>query len=209
MGTTALDPNMVNAPPGWASVDALLGQYKAPATFGFVGDAGDMNRFWSRYRLARSYREVVIDVFAPDTVRGYSALVRVFLVWSAFEQFLRICGLDPRTTDTVLRQYNVPTFEVAIRGVQNYRAFLVAVLRHLDGQRLIQDMTAFLAGRPCNVLAIPEAIRHIFAHGKLAPNSGVGNVNAACAISDSVCEFLFRVMDGEFVARLRQHGVQV
>jgi hypothetical protein len=187
----------------------LLRQHKAPASFGFVGDAGDMNRFWSRYRLARSFREVVIEVFAPDTVRGYSALVRVFLVWSAFEQFMRICGLNLRTAGALLRPYGVPKFEAAVRAVQNHRGFLVAVYRHLDRQPYIQGMEAFLAVRPCNVLVIPVSIRHIFAHGKLAPNSGVGNVNAACAISDIVCEFLFQVMNGEFVARLQKHGIKV
>lgn len=203
------DPNLTNAPPGWSAVDRMLGEFRAPTTFGFVGAARDINRYWSRYRLARSYREVAIDVFTADTVRGYSALVRVFFVWSAFEQLMRICGLTFRTAAAAIAPYDVPAFEAGIRGVPNFAQFLRAVRNELDRQPLIQNMDAFLSGRPCNALVVPASIRHIFVHGKLTPNSGVGNVEAACAIAGMVCEFLFRVMDGEFSARLRAHGIAV
>jgi hypothetical protein len=203
----AENPNLRNAPPGWAKVDALLREFRPPSTFGFVGTAGDLNRFWSRYRLAKSFRGVTIEIFSDDTVRGYSTLFRLFLVWSAFEQFMRITGLHFRTSTTLLEDHEVEALDAAIRAHPDYAAFLSAVHAELDRRPHIDNMQAFLRGEPCNILVVPAAIRHIFAHGKLTPNSGVGNVAAACAVSDLLCDFLFTVMDRGFLARLRANGV--
>lgn len=202
-------PTLINAPPGWAQVDALLGAYRAPSSFGFTGSAGDLNRFWSRYRLAKSFREIAVDHFVPDTVQGYSSLFRVFLVWSAFEHLMRITGNNLGTMAARLTPYDPDAFAAAIRATPDYHRFLSVVLAELDRKPYIDNLTAFLAGNPSNILAVPAAIRHIFAHGKLTPNSGTGNVGAANAISASSCEFLFRVMDGEFLQRLRDNRIPV
>ena len=203
------DPNLINAPPGWAQVDALLGKYTQPSAFGFIGSAGDLNRFWSRYRLAKSFREIAVEHFVPDTVQGYSSLFRVFLVWSAFEHFMRISGNNLGTMAARLTPYDPDALAAAVRATPDHDRFLSVILGELDRKPHIDNLTAFLAGRPANVLVIPAAIRHIFAHGKLTPNSGAGHVGAANEISVHACDFLFRVMDGEFVQRLRDNGVAV
>lgn len=202
-------PNLINAPPGWEQVDALLGAYRAPSTFGFVGSAGDLNRFWSRYRLAKSFRGIAVDHFVRDTVQGYSSLFRVFLVWSAFEHLMRITGKNLGTMADGLPHYSPDAFADAVRAVSDYDKFLSVVLAELDRKPHIDNLTSFLAGSTSNVLAVPAAIRHIFAHGKLTPSSGAGHVGAANSISALSCDFLFRVMDGEFIQRLRDNGVAV
>lgn len=45
-----------------------------------------------------------------------------------------------------------------------------------------------------------------FAHGELTPNSGAGSPEPVRRVSEVICQFLFRVMDGEFTARLRANG---
>lgn len=203
------NPNLKNAPPGWEEVDKLLGKFTPPARLGFVGKAGDLNRFWSRYRLAKSFESISIKHFVPDTVRGYSALFRVFLTWSAFEHLMRITGHHLGTIAAQLAPYDPAAFQAAIRAVPDHDKFLKAVHLELDRKPLQINMALFRSGAACNVLTVPAAIRHIFAHGKLTPNSGVGNVGAACAISKISCEFLFKVMDGEFTGRLRANGIAV
>jgi hypothetical protein len=209
MPLVTADPNLLNAPPGWAVVDALLGSFTLPARLGFTGTAGDINRFWSRYRLAKSFRGITIDVFVPDTVQGYSALFRVFLVWSAFEHFMRITGNNFASMAGRLAPYDPSTLDLCIRQVDDYDRFLHAVHAELDRKPHKHNLGEFLAGRPCNILIVPCAIRHIFAHGKLTPNTGVGHVAAACGVSQIVCQFLFEVMDGEFLDTLRNNGVKV
>jgi hypothetical protein len=139
-------------------------------------------------------------------VRGYSALFRVFLVWSAFEQLRRIAALPEDST--LLGHYDGPSVDDAIRKVRDGDLFLRAVADELD-KRLSKQMVAYLEGSSRNVLVVPRAVRHIFAHGQLTPHSGAGRVAASCEISDLVCQFLFRVMDGEFVRCLRAGGLSV
>lgn len=209
MAFIARDPSQHNTPPGWGEVDAHLGAYRPVADLGLSGEPGDVNRFRSRYRLAKSFTGVQVAGFTPDTVRGYSELFRVFLVWSAFEQLLRILAESRASIEKHLGPYGPQDFECAIRSVEDYRGFLTAVQRELDRKPLQDQMLAFLEGRECNILIVPAAIRHIFAHGKLTPHSGVGNVEAACSVAARVCEFLFRIIDGEFIRRLRDNGLRV
>lgn len=203
------DPNLTNAPPGWAAVDSALGRFAPPTSLGFSCSARDLNRYWSRYRLAKSFRSIDIAVYTADTVRGYSALFRVFLVWSAFEQLMRLYGLKPGTFVSRLGSYGISSVEKAIRSVPDHSRFLEAVRAELDRTPLIVAITDFVAGRAINLLLLPASIRHIFVHGKLTPNSGVGHVEAACGLSSVLCEFLFAVMDGEFSATLKANGIAV
>ena len=52
----------------------------------YKGNKFDFYRFANRYRMARELREIILDSFKKATQDGYSALTRVFLVWSVFER---------------------------------------------------------------------------------------------------------------------------
>ena len=203
------DPNLVNAPPGWAACDAALAKFTPPSQLGFVGSAGDLNRFWSRYRLAKSFQSISLDSYTAETTEGYSALFRVFLVYSAFEQLLDCCGLNLPGVEPFLPPYRPSECEEAIRKVDHYDSFLGVVMKHLDRAAHRTQLEKFLSIEPCNVLYVAAGIRHIFAHGKLTPNSGAGFTAPAQQISAILCEFLFHVMDGEFKSRLSTNGLQV
>ena len=58
-----------------------------------------------------------------------------------------------------------------------------------------------------NGLFVPAGIRHIFAHGDLTPHAGGVNPYVAQEMANLLSEFIFKVMDGEFTRRLREHGV--
>ena len=203
------NPNYVNAPPGRAACDAALGRFVSPSSLGFVCEAGDLNRFCSRYRLARSFKEILLDSYTIETVAGYSALFHVFLVWSAFEQFMDICGQTLDGIEPSLTPYGPSSVVVALQGIEGHDSFLKFVRDRLDHQKHRSQVETYLAGQPCNPLYLPAGIRHIFAHGILTPNSGVGTTTTAQQISKVLCDFLFRVMDGEFLAKLRMHGLAV
>ena len=201
------DPTLTNAPPYWAECDAALGKFVAPSAMGFPCDPGDLNRFSSRYRLAKSFRRIELETYTSQTVDGYAALFHVFLTYSAFEQFMDCCGLNLNGMEPCLKSYNATACEAALRKVVNFDQFLRAVLTHLDRETHRKQFETFLAGKPCNVLYLAAGIRHIFAHGRLTPNSGAGYTAPAQEVSKLLVILLFRVMDGEFTTRLRANGI--
>jgi hypothetical protein len=174
---------------------------------GFVGSPGDVHRFRSRYRLAKSFKGIVLDTYTAETTGGYSALFRVFLTWSAFEQLLEICGLTLPGVAPLLEAYEPEAVAASVRGVVGHEEFLRFVHERLDRATHRANVEAFLRNEPCNVLYLPAGIRHIFSHGNLTPHSGAKNPNAVEQVSAILCDFLFRIMDGEFERRLREHGV--
>lgn len=174
---------------------------------GFVCRAGDLNRLNSRYRLAKSFRAIELESYAKETVDGYSALLQIFLCYSAFEQFMECCGLKLNGMGSCLATYDATACEAAIRRIEKHDMFLKAVHAHLDREAHKKQFEAFLSGKPCNVLSLAAGIRHIFAHGLLTPNSGAGYTQPAQGVSSALAGFMFQVMDGEFTSRLRASAI--
>jgi hypothetical protein len=204
----ARDPVIANSPPGWTACDDALGKFAPPSELGFPCRAGDLNRFASRYRLAKSFKSIELDGYVQETGAGYSELFRVFLCYSAFEQFMDCCGLNLNGIEPFLPAYNANGCGDAIRKIEHFDQFLTAVLEHLDRNADRKQFQDFLAGRPCNPLFLAAGIRHIFAHGQLTPNAGAGYTRPAQEISKLLVILLFRVMDGEFTRRLNEHGIK-
>lgn len=169
---------------------------------GFACSAGELNRFQSRYRLAKSFQGVALDTYTNTTVAGYSALLRIFLVWAAFEKLLEVLGVARETTDALVAPHDPRDIANAIRGVPDHQGFLQFV--HGRANAIHQThIERFLRDEPCDITYIASGIRHIFAHGTLTPHAGSASIDPAKAICDLLCEFLFRVMDEEFGNRVR------
>jgi len=184
-----------------------LAQFRSPESLGFVGSAGDLNRFRSRYRFAKSFRELSLDGYRPETAAAYSATARLFFVWSAFESFMEICGLTIEGMGEHLEAYDPAVVGAKISALPGSREYLSFVLDRLTSPKPREHLAAFLGGDPCNLLFVPAGIRHIFAHGDLTPHAGGVNPYVAQEMANLLSEFIFKVMDGEFTRRLREHGV--
>jgi hypothetical protein len=200
------DPSMVNTPPGWGHCERALRELRSPLELGFVGAAGDLNRFRSRYRLAKSFQGVVLSSFASTTVSGYSSLFRLFLSWSAFELFLEICGLDISSAKLQLPEYGASSACIAIRDTPGHAVFLAFVLERLDTRTQAAQFEAFLAGASCNLLHVAKGVRHIFAHGDLSPHAGAESPYPATRVASVLSDHLFAVMDGHVALTLRARG---
>jgi hypothetical protein len=198
---------LVNTPPGWGHCESALRELREPTELGFVGTAGDLNRFRSRYRLAKSFREILLNAYASGTAAGYSSLFRVFLTWSAFELFLEICGADIAGMQRLIPAYGSAAAGAAIRATPRHEAFLSFVRARLDSSTQKRHFHLFLGGSPCNLLYLPLGIRHIFVHGELTPHSGAESPYPATEVARILSDFLFAVMDGEFSRRLRAKGL--
>jgi hypothetical protein len=207
MALIVTDPTLAFSLPNWKACDIALSNYTPPSAMGFACKPGDLNRLSSRYRLAKSFRAIQLESYVKETVDGYSALFQVFLCYSALEQFMDCCGLNLNGVEPCLPAYGAAGCEVSIRAVEKYDLFLKAVHAHLDRRAHRKQFEAFLSGDPSNVLYLAAGIRHIFAHGRLTPNSGAGYTQPAQSVSAALSAFAFRVMDGEFTARLVANGI--
>ena len=179
--------------PHWGSWSDLIGAGATPDELGFTCEQARLNRLNARYRVARSFRGITLDSFGPATVDGYGALFRLFLTWTAFEQYYKGLGLSaasrdgwfkvhlPADIDTRMRIFDPDNrlFKLVVSKVQN------DVKTHVD---------AYLQRSPYGFTYLPAALRHLFAHGILTPhanNASPGNVQSLCNLmADTLLEGL-------------------
>ena len=70
-----------NYPPRWAVFDRYV-SHVGGRSFDFATDGGEINRFATRYRAAKCFKQVEFDHLTRSTKDGYSALVRLLLTYS-------------------------------------------------------------------------------------------------------------------------------
>lgn len=207
MALIAKTPGGKYALPGWKECDAALAKYTPPAELGFPCKAGDLNRLLSRYRVAKSFRGIELEDYSADTLDGYSAIFGAFLAYSALEQFMDCSGLNLAGLLPALAKYEVAESNARIKAVPGHDAFLRAIHEHLDRATHRTHFEDFLAGKDANTLVLAAGVRHIFAHGKLTPNSGAGTSTAASGVCKELAALSLRVVEGEFLHRLRCSGI--
>lgn len=201
---TNKNPVIENSLPGWDACNNALNKYILPTSFGFPCEPGELNRLSARYRLAKSFEGINLKEYNKTTADGYSSILRVFLTYSAFEQLLACCGIKNNSLLQSLPNYGSQEIDKKLRSIKNYELFFETIFEHLDRENHRKQIRAFLNNNSdYNLLYLPAGIRHIFAHGKLTPNSKNIEPNSAIFISNVLVEFLFSVMDGEFQKRLK------
>jgi hypothetical protein len=182
-----------------------LPQRFKPQAMGFAcKKPGAINRLDARLCLARSLQGIQLEGYSQQTVRGYNALLHVFLTHSALECFCEVYGYRtkwPEMSDDltpVIALYD-PTPVMRIFRERDNRDKLYAFLQeHLIGKALPRDLKNCKESISENVVAVSAAIRNAFAHGVLTANANGMNPRTAHEIGTAVADFLFDVMDAEF-----------
>jgi hypothetical protein len=172
-----------------------------PRAFGFLDDTGEVNRFAARYRLARSFSSVTFDSYSSVTISGYEGLLRLFFVWSAFEQFLKITKRKQSSIESDLHRYDTRKLLQLLRTADPGNRFLLFV-HDRTNQSHKKHLKSYFTGQECNVTYLASAIRHVFVHGSLTPSADQtppGNVKRIC---DLLSKFLLSVMDKEFTRHM-------
>jgi hypothetical protein len=181
----------------------LRKQHYSVRDIGFQVGTATVNRVQARYRLARSCQGINLEGYNPNTAKAYSELFRLFLAYSAFEQFLTL--------------YRIPFYEIEGRFAGHAYANTSEAIRQADPNgRLLDFLHAeldsaphktrireFQAGGNNNPVVVAAALRHLFAHGKLGPNANKSYPVAVGRISERLCGFLLDFMDMEFAQSLR------
>jgi hypothetical protein len=199
------DTTYDNYPPYWAQWSTFVDAGKRPLDLGFSCALADLNRFAHRYRLAKSFRGIELHQYSQATTYGYGCIFWVFLVWSAFEHFLRIIPCSQDGCTEILRRYPARKAIAYIRAQDpEYRFFgMIASKAHPRGRKELQ---AFMREEPINYTYLASTIRHIFAHGELTPNVNRSNPTAVGAICEAIAQVHLRVLEREFSRRLHEVG---
>lgn len=193
-------PSERNFPSGWERFNNHA-QGGGVAAFGFSGSTGDVNRFGARFRVAKSFRSVTLDGFADSTTRGYTALVRATLVYSAFEAFLDISGGTQAQTGKQLEAFGATTLASKIRKMDVDGRFYQFVQERCNGAHK-RELESYFHEDPFNVTYLLSAVRHGFAHGWLTPNVNKIEPRVVIAICDALSGFILRYMDATFWAHI-------
>lgn len=183
-------------PSGWNEFDTFVVHVGAPF-FGFKSDAGDVNRFCARFRVAAAFRRLELDGYSAATQEGYSSLCRLLLVWSAFESFLSIFGLDQKSVGPILDRHGALPVIAAVKAADPGGAFYGFIYARVNATHKAQ-LGNYKNDDPCNAGYLASSIRHIFSHGHLTPNAAQVDPNNVATICNALSDFLLMAMDQEF-----------
>ena len=164
---------------------------------GFAVYAAEVSRFANRFRLARAFIGIQLDNYTANTVTGYNALFRVFLVWSAFERFLPAVGQTQNAIVPLLAPYNPAASIELIRQYDNHELFYEFVYHRVD-RRHQHYLRAYKSRTLINITYWASAVRHLFAHGHLSAHPGGCEPTNIKRICDRISKFHLNVMEEEF-----------
>lgn len=204
MGLIVKDPTLQNMPGGYASFCNLARAGHQAISMGFQGINGDVSRFAARFRVAKSFKGIVLEGYTSETISGYSALFRVFLVWSAFELFMALLGEKHETILPRLRAYAPARNLQAIRK-HDRSGRLFSFLMQRVNPKLQKELRTIQTGRSNNITFVAAAARHIFAHGHLSAHANDVQPKDVDAICNILFTFHITVMDHEFSKMVKRY----
>lgn len=150
----------------------------------------DVICFSSRYRVAKSFKGIILEGFGAVTLEGYNALFRLFLSWSTFEQLLKITGLKQTDAAIALLFDNYDSQQLCnlIKIYDTNNALYSFISSQVNNSHRIEIEKHF-AGKELNSSYLAFAIRHIFAHGQLTPHINNANPKNVAKICEAISFF--------------------
>lgn len=196
------DPRLESLhPPKWEVFDEHASFMGAKA-FDFSASVGDVNRFAARYRLARSLRSLNLEGYSSSIAAGYTSLFRLLLVWSSFEFFLKVIGIDKKSASRILNEEERAALVAAVRAADPDYRIVGFVRQKTTNRTYVEQLDQCMANKPFDPLCLVPSIRHLFAHGELASSSGAGESQAMTLLCDKLTDAIFLVIDREFERRM-------
>lgn len=175
----------------------------------------DFNRFSARYRLAKSFNGINLLRYDKLTMDTYSAIMRIFLAYNAFELFLKVMpkkDLDKDNNLYLLLNESFKNKDSEIKKIANKiiafgdeNGILSAIedkLKEGITPANLKRLQFFLSGKGDyykHVLISAEIIRHNFAHGHLTANIKNHSRKKTIQLSKLIVDnLLFKIMDTQF-----------
>jgi hypothetical protein len=142
------------------------------------------NRFIARLNLSKKFKGINADGFSVETLRGYSALLSVFLAYSAFECFAssikenEYLASTKLTVDFKINKYRHVFSNVKLENELRKNTDLIEMLfeyadvdvERKDTQRIERLMLFYMGNSDLHLIA--SAIRNVVAHGQLTVGGG-------------------------------------
>lgn len=163
--------------------------------------AGKINRINARVNFAQSFQGVQAQDYTPQTMTGYNGLFRVFLTYSAFEGFIQLFpSINRYEVEQGFPDYDYTSISQQILSLDRQGRFLDSLHDQLDdkARKMKIRMRAFQQDKAATPLVVSAAIRHVFAHGKLVPNTKDANPKKVGAICVLLSDLMLEIMDTEF-----------
>ena len=164
---------------------------------------------WSaRFRFAKSFKGLDLGEAykTEDTPLGYASIMRIFLVYSAFETYCKALDCQAGDENQVkLLQNHVlrKTTLLEIRKLDSDNKLFIFLASHLN-ENNTKIMKKFISEKTSdiNVSFLAKSIRHVFAHGVLTGNAGGLSAKKFEKISKLISHFLLECMDSDFESRV-------
>jgi len=156
--------------PGFFEARAMIkGNGDSVGMLDFGGDKFEFYRFVNRYRVALRFEGVRLQGFATETQKGYGALTRIFLAYSAFERYAELAGIyHPfRKFFGRVDAKELSSLASTIKRNDPDRKLFDFLRRLLKEERHRESLDRFHAGDVWAVVYYASALRHMYVHGHL------------------------------------------
>ena len=140
-----------------------------------------LNRFQYRYRLACSFSSMTIDGTTPLTQKGYTAFLKLFLAYSAYDE-VRAAEMVLLKREK-LKVHNIkdkPVLAATLRKNIRLKTLLLGDIE--DGDNSLKRMLKiFYEDGTDDIMCIATAARNSFVHGDLTAGGAGLSINARVA----------------------------
>ena len=181
-------------PPMWAEYEDRIQIAAFTSSF---APAAVVNRFRARYRFARSFEGLMMSNYKEPTIRGYSALTKLTLHWTALEQLKRALSIESDSHFNISPELNEVILN-KLRQINSSNKFFRYLKTNIKHWHETAELNKFISNQPCKVLSLAKSTRHIFLHGQLTPNADGSDPADIVKICDLLSEFITEVMDTNF-----------
>lgn len=190
-------PGAGHYPTRWARWSDLRRLSEGPRVLGLACTDADLNRFAARYRAAHAFSGISLDGYSSAIEDGYSASIRLFMVYAAFDAACRSKKCEPFSAGAWIDEFVGVEAVRSARGLDAGDRLMNAILPHLR-KALVPRLTQYMSGNTSSVLPPFMAIRHLFVHGVLTPSFARTDPNAYAALCNHLSQTVLAALDDDF-----------
>lgn len=160
-----------------------------------------LNIFQYRYRLARSFSSMTIDGATARTVKGYTAFMKLFLAYSAYDE-VRTAEMILLKLDK-LKLHNIKNQSLA-SALRNNKKLKDLLIDGIESEKngLKKALIKFYEGESDDIICIATAARNSFVHGDLTAGGAGLTINSKFEAVHKLASVLNDHSDGIFCACL-------
>ncbi|SHI99751.1 hypothetical protein SAMN04487911_10941 [Arenibacter nanhaiticus] len=173
------------------------------------GSRASFNGFARRLRVAKSIESITFNDFGEGTSKGYEALNRHFLMFSAFERYVTDCeGIEGGMYHLALQKVPASMFKQikdAFDIVDTNDAIFNFLLENCNSFAQRRSLKEFRKGEGARKgLYVSAMLRNCFAHGLLTAHPKDAPKGAIEMLCNFMSDFLYNALCYDFNHRLQE-----